>query len=137
MDNLKSALLLFGKAETSACLASVVDFGITILLAEVFNVWYAYATFVGAISGGVANCCINYRWVFHPDGLKKRWVACRYLLVWLVSIVLNTSGTYLLTEATGINFIIVKTLVACLVATLWNYQMQRTYVFHYKKEKHK
>lgn len=135
MGNLKRALLTFGKAETSACFASVVDFGVTILLAEVVHVWYAYATFVGAVSGGVVNCCINYKWVFCPEGLTKRGVAFRYLVVWGGSIFFNTSGTYLLTEWTGANFIIMKTLVACVVATLWNYQMQRVYVFQTRKKR--
>ena len=135
MGNLKRALLTFGKAETSACLASVVDFGVTILLAEVVHVWYAYATFVGAVSGGVVNCCINYKWVFCPEGLTKRGVAFRYLVGWGGSICFNTSGTYLLTEWTGANFIIMKTLVACVVATLWNYQMQRVYVFQTRKKR--
>ena len=39
-------------------------------------------------------------------------------------------GTYQLTQATGIDFIIVKAVVAVLVAVLWNYQMQRVFVFH-------
>ena len=60
-------------------------------------------------------------------------MALRYLAVWIGSIALNTTGTYLLTELTGINYIISKIVVACLVATLWNYQMQRVYVFQSKR----
>lgn len=59
----------------------------------------------------------------------------RYLLVWGISILLNTVGTCQLTEALRIDFIIVKAVVAVLVAVLWNYQMQRVFVFHANKNK--
>lgn len=130
MTGLRHAILTFCKAETSAMVASAADFGLTVLLAEVAGVWYAYATLMGALAGGIINCCVNYRWVFSATGLSKGGVALRYMAVWIASIALNTMGTYLLTELTGINYIISKTVVACLVATLWNYQMQRVYVFH-------
>ena len=133
MAGLRHSILTFCKAETSAMVASVADFGLTVLLTEVVGVWYAYAILMGAVTGAVINCCVNYRWVFSAAGLSKCGVALRYLAVWIGSIALNTTGTYLLTELTGINYIISKIVVACLVATLWNYQMQRVYVFQSKR----
>jgi putative flippase GtrA len=136
MDNIKQTLWTFSKAQCSAWIASAVDFGITIFLAEVCGLWYPYATFVGALSGGITNCIINYRWVFHAIGMKKKYVALRYFFVWTISIAINTLGTYFLTEITGVDFIIVKAGVAIAVAICWNYQMQRLFVFHHhKKEK--
>lgn len=57
----------------------------------------------------------------------------RYIFVWAVSIALNTFGTFSLTELTNTNYIISKAIVAVLVAVFWNYQMQRSFVFHYKQ----
>ena len=42
---------------------------------------------------------------------------------------LNTLGTLVLTELTGFSFIIVKAIIAVIVAVVWNYQMQRLFVF--------
>lgn len=133
MGSLRLHILMFAKAQCSAWVASSIDFGITLILAKIVGIWYAYATFIGAISGGMTNCVINYQWVFHAFGMKKKYVAVRYVFVWAVSIMLNTYGTYRLTEATGISFIIVKALVAVLVAVFWNYQMQSHFVFHITK----
>ena len=58
----------------------------------------------------------------------------RYFLVWTGSILLNTLGTFLLTELSGVYFIIVKAVVAVAVAVLWNYQMQRIFVFKKRYE---
>jgi len=135
MDNIKQALWTFSKAQCSAWIASVVDFGITIFLGKTCALWYPYATFVGALSGGITNCMINYRWVFHTIGMKKKSVALRYFFVWTISIAINTLGTYFLTEITGVDFIIIKAGVAVAVAVCWNYQMQRVFVFRrHKKE---
>lgn len=137
MGNLKNNAIKFGKAQCSAWVASAVDFSITILLAQFCGIWYAYATFIGAVSGGITNCAINYRWVFHAFGMKKKYVAIRYAIVWCGSILLNTYGTYWLTEVTRQHFIISKVIVAILVAVLWNYELQCHFVFPAKKRTQK
>ena len=135
MGNMRNAVTTFCKAQFSAWIATCVDFSVSLVLARVCGLWYAYATFLGAVSGGVTNCFINYRWVFHALGMKKKYVALRYLLVWIGSIALNTYGTYALTEASGMNFVLSKAIVAVAVAVIWNYQMQRVFVFHANRQK--
>lgn len=137
------AFWVFLKAQLSAQFASVVDFLVTILLVKLFEVFYLYATFTGSVVGGMVNCIINYRWVFHADECKKAHVAFKYLFVWGGSILLNTWGTFALTEwltdMTWINcllgyyvddvFILSKIVVAVLVAFFWNYHLQRVFVY--------
>lgn len=122
-------LLVFAKAQASAQLATLVDYGLSLLLAEVFGVYYVVATVIGAFTGGLVNCIVNYRWVFGADGQKKKYVAAKYLMVWIGSILLNTLGTYLLTEYSGQHFIITRAIVSIGVAVLWNYQLQRLFVY--------
>ncbi|EJW97105.1 membrane protein containing GtrA-like protein domain protein [gut metagenome] len=133
----------FLKAQLSAQLASLADFVVTILLVKLLAVYYLYATFLGSVIGGIVNCVINYKWVFHADDCKKKYVAFKYVFVWGGSILLNTWGTFALTEwlsgqlfiqnLLGIYvqnlFIISKVLVALLVAVFWNYQLQRRFVY--------
>ena len=54
-------------------------------------------TAIGAATGGVINCCINYKWTFQPEGCSKRHVAIKYALVWLGSLLLNSFGTAFVT----------------------------------------
>lgn len=139
------------KALCTAQLATVVDFVLTVLLASVAGIYYVVATSVGAVAGGVTNCMMNYRWVF-PGSNRSKWqIAARYFLVWSTSIALNVLGTYLLTENlrgrswvlslmgmhTDYLYVLSKVLVAVLVALLWNYQMQRHYVYSPKEIKQK
>ena len=129
MDSLKHQILTFCKAQLSAQVASVFDFTVSLFMAEVVGTWYVYSTFIGALSGGVLNCIINYRWVFNAIGLKKSYVAIKYFMVWTGSILLNTGGTYLLTELSKSYFAISKLVVAVLVGLLWNYTLQKFFVY--------
>ena len=134
---------VFIKAQLSAQVASLVDLLTTIFLVKFFSVFYLYATFTGSVVGGIVNCAINYQWVFHAEDCKKTHVAVKYLFVWGGSIMLNTWGTFALTEwLTGMNwvngllgyyvdnvFILSKIIVAVLVAFFWNYYLQRAFVY--------
>lgn len=137
------SMVLFLKAQLSAQVASLVDFVVTVLLVKFFALFYLYATFIGSVVGGMVNCAINYCWVFRQHQCRKGYIAAKYTFVWIVSIALNTWGTYFLTEwltrIRWINrllsvyvddlFIFSKIVVAVLVALLWNYQMQRLFVY--------
>ena len=119
----------FVKAQLSAQVATLVDFLVSLLLAEVLGMYYVVASFLGALIGGLVNCGVNYRWVFNAEGLKKKYVVLKYFAVWTGSILLNTLGTYSLTELSGQYFLIAKALVAVCAAVLWNYQLQRLFVY--------
>ena len=127
--DLKKNIILFVKAQGSALVGTIVDFLITIVLAECLQMHYLHATMVGAFCGGVTNCIINYRYVFEDAHQKKRHVALKYFIVWVGSILLNSYGTYLLTELTHFNFLYPKLLISVIVAVLWNYQLQRFFVY--------
>ena len=129
MGRLTKEMLTFGKAETSAIVASAVDFSLSFFLVQAVGTWYALASFFGALAGGIINCYVNYRWVFDKQEQRKPYLVLKYFVVWSISILLNTSGTWFFTELSGVNFIIIKAIVAVVVAILWNYQMQRIFVF--------
>ena len=138
--NQSGGILMFIRAQLSAQVATIADFLLSIALNQLFGVYYVYATFFGALTGGLINCTINYKWTFHTDDCRPAWVMFKYVLVWSGSIALNTFGTYLLTEmvvhnaeAFGIKetpaFIFSKIVVAVAVAVLWNYNLHRKFVF--------
>ena len=129
MGRLKHEAWTFCKAQLSAQVATLVDFIVSFLLAAVGGLWYVTASFLGALSGGMVNCAVNYRWVFRTPMLKKRYVVLKYLVVWMGSILLNTAGTHWLTEWTGQYFIFPKMVVAVAIALLWNYPLQRAFVY--------
>lgn len=139
----KGGIFMFIRAQFSSQIASIVDFLVTILLAKLFRIYYVYATFTGSICGGIVNCIINYKWTFRSKDCKKKHVIIKYLLVWGCSILLNTWGIYAMTEAIRRNlwvqetlkhytddiFVFSKVVVSLLVGFIWNYNMQRVFVY--------
>ena len=140
MGKIKQELITFAKAEFTASIASVVDFGLAFILSDLVGIYYGLANALGVMSGGVTNCCLNYRYVFGDSHRKKRSVAWRYFVIWGISWMLNSGGTILLTEAINysehinIHYMIPKCVVSFLVAVLVNYPGQRKFVF--KKQQH-
>lgn len=67
----KGGIFMFIRAQFSSQVASATDFFITILLANLWNIYYVYATFVGSICGGIVNCIINYKWTFKTKIVKN------------------------------------------------------------------
>jgi putative flippase GtrA len=139
----KGGIFTFLRAQLSSQLASITDFIVTIALVNIFQLFYVYATFIGSVCGGITNCVVNYRWTFKTMNVKKRYIAIRYLIVWGGSILLNTSGTYLMTELLkkipwlmeisdlffDNIFIVPKIVVSLLVGFVWNYNMHRLFVY--------
>lgn len=68
---------------------------------------------------------------------EKRNIAIRYIVVWGGSILLNTYGTYILTELSDQYFMFSKIIVSVIVAVFWNYQMQYRFVFNSKTNNNK
>lgn len=97
---------------------------------------------IGAIIGGVVNCAINYKFTFHAHGQNKIMVGIKFFICWLGNLLLNMYGTtfammplihwsfiktYGLSDDTV--FAIVTLVVAIIVSILWNFPVQRYFVF--------
>lgn len=138
----KKSLFMFLKASVSSQIASWIDMGLSfVLFAFVIDVAFI-AKAIGAATGGVVNCCINYKWTFQPKGCSKRAVAIKYALVWIGSLLLNSFGTdfvtSLLSQLTfladwGVTdngcFMAAQLAVSLVVSIFWNFQLQRYFVF--------
>lgn len=130
MGNIKKEILTLSKAELSSTVSSIVDFGLAIGLQEIGILPYQWSNMLGVISGGLTNCCINYRYVFKTTSRTKVGVAWRYLLVWLGSMSFNGIGTNIVTAEMGSQwFIPVKCAIAIIVAIFFNYPLQHKFVF--------
>lgn len=139
----KGGIWMFIRALFSSQLSSVTDFLVTILFVKIFSIYYVYATVTGAVCGGIVNYFINYTWTFKTKDGKKSYIIIKYLSIWIGSILLNTWGTYLVTESLAKLpwireilshyfddlFLLSKITVSLLVGFLWNYNMQRVFVY--------
>ena len=94
----RHSLFMFLRAQLSAQFATLADFILTYVCFEWLGIYYVMATSIGAITGGIINCVINYKWAFATKDCQFKWVFFKYILVWIGSFILNVGGVYLLVE---------------------------------------
>jgi putative flippase GtrA len=128
-------MITFTKAQLASLLATGVDFLVTFLLLRWAGLPSAAASgrvtlygVTGTICGGITHFAISRHWVFNAR--EGKWAAQlnRYILVWLGNLALNASGLYLLSRA-GCPPMLAKVLTATTIAVVYNYTLQRLWVF--------
>lgn len=119
----------FLRAQSSAAIATALDFTVFLILFKVLGVYYVWATAIGATCGAICNFLINRYWAFRSSKERIELQALRYLLVSLGSLILNTWGLYMITEWSGMDPFYGKIIVSILVAWCFNYTLHRFWVF--------
>lgn len=141
-------IFTFLRSSISSQIASWIDMGTSF----VFFAWVFFAlddfmrsmlsVAVGAVCGGVVNCCINYRFTFHAQGQSVKSVAVKYAMVWIGSLLLNMYGTTLFGSLlAGWRFLLdmgftsdgifatSRLFVSLVVSLAWNFVLQRNFVY--------
>lgn len=62
----------------------------------------------------------------HSVAVKQAW---KYTLVWIGNLLLNAGGVYVFACHAGLHYAISKVVVSLLVALLYNYPLQKNFVF--------
>ena len=130
------------KATATSQVSAWTDFIVSLVLFEFTPLGPLYSKAIGATTGGVVNCFLNYKWTFRGNEVSKRMVAIKYALVWVDSLLLNSYGTefvhYLFANwqwllSIGFKdagcFMAAQLLVSFIVSVFWNILLQRYFVF--------
>lgn len=141
-------LFSFLRSGVAGFVTTVTDLGLRILFYSVILMavpeFYRsnISVAIGAVTGGIINCIINYRFTFHATGQNITLVAIKFVLVRIICILLNMYGTTLIAEylyqwpfladkgVTNDDIFAATTFaVAMTVNIFWNFLMQRYFVF--------
>jgi len=126
-------IIIFGKAQVSAMMGGVVDYLIMIFFTEVFHVHYTISIAIGGIIGAVVNFTLNKTWSFRSRNLKYKSSTkvqmFKFILVVLNSIVMKSSGTYFITTFLHLDYKISRIMVDLFVSIVFNYSLQKYWVF--------
>jgi putative flippase GtrA len=123
----------FFKAQATSLISTLVDFSLTFFLVEICHQYYLLAVAAGAMAGAIVNFSINRFWSFQATDNSIQNQSYKYVLVWTGSLLLNMSGTYLLTNFLSMNYLYSKIITAICVGLGFNYTLQKYYVFAAKK----
>ena len=110
--------------------ATAVDFGVMIGAVSGLGLSTDLGTAIGAVCGGVTNFSMGRSWIFRGQSGHLGRQALRYALVSAASAAWNTLGEHFMTTAAHQPYVFARALVAIAVSLLWNFPMQRHFVFH-------
>ena len=129
-------MITFTKAQLASLVATGVDFLVTFLLLRWAGLPSASSSgrvtvygVTGTLCGGVTHFLISRHWVFNAREGKWTSQMNRYVLVWIGNLALNAAGLYLLSRA-GFAPMLAKVITATTVAILYNYTLQKRFVFN-------
>jgi putative flippase GtrA len=120
----------FIKFQFTALIATAVDFIVTIILKEKLNIHYSWAVAGGATTGAITAFTINRQWVFKSLSEHPVTQGFRYFLVATGSVILNTMGTYFITESFHAPYLVSKALVALVIGFTYSYYFSKRFVFY-------
>ncbi|HRZ41642.1 MAG TPA: GtrA family protein [Bacteroidales bacterium] len=126
-------LLIFGKAQISAFIGGMTDYGVMVFCTEVLGVHYSISVGIGGIIGALTNFLINKRWTFYAgaDAYRHSGISqfIRFCAVVANSILLKMLGTLFFTEMMHISYLISRLITDLFVSLVFNYTLQKRWVF--------
>ncbi len=116
----------------SSLVATGVDFSAMIASVELLRLSPVLGTVIGAALGGVTNFLMGRHFTFRSHQ-RVSGQAFRYALVSGTSLGLNALGEHLFVSFLPARYVLGRILVATTVNNVWNYPMQRFFVFAERK----
>ncbi len=120
----------FLRYNASAYSATFCDYLVFLLLrSDYVGIYYPIAKFIGSCVGATVAFILGRNWTFKNKDVVITKQSIRFAAVVVGSILLNTAGTFLVTEGLHINEKYSAIIVAIFVGACYNFPMQRYFVF--------
>jgi putative flippase GtrA len=119
----------FSRNTLVSLLTTALDFGVLVALVELAGVHYVLATWIGTLVGALSNFTLNRYWSFRATEAAAETQLARFIPVQAGASALQTGGVWLLTRFAGVTYVGSKLAAAILVYLLWNYPLNRLFVF--------
>lgn len=110
-------------------LAFIIDFGMLIILTEIFNVNYLISALVGFTLGLIVNYFLSIKWVFNQRNIRKRSVEfLLFTLIGMVGLALNELSIWFLTEVVMLYYMLSK-IITTVMVYMWNFFARKYLLF--------
>ncbi len=112
--------------------AFLVDYGVLVLLTEVFGMHYLLSATISFILGLVTNYLLSVVWVFNNRTLGNRWAEFTvFAIIGVIGLGLNALIMYVCTDKIGIHYMISK-IISTVIVFFWNFFARKVVLFKAK-----
>jgi putative flippase GtrA len=122
-------IFTFLKAQVSAFTGGVCDYAIMILVTTYGHIFYGYSIIISGTIGAIINFLINRYWTFNGTGVSSWSQLQKFIVVVAGSILLKSSGTWLLTTLLGLDYRISRICIDICISLGFNFTLQNYWVF--------
>ena len=119
----------FFKAQLSAFVGGLSDFGIYTFCYKVLSFSPAFSNVISGSLGAIVNFVINRYWSFNNTAAPLASSFGKFVVVVAGSILLKSGGIYLLDDIWHLHPLVSKVIVEIIVSLGFNYTLQRFWVF--------
>ncbi len=108
--------------------AFFIDYGLMVLLTEVFSVDYLLSATISFTVSVIFNYVASMRYVFrHKEGLSRKKEFTIFVVLSVIGLVINDACMWLLTDTLFIDYRISK-LVATFIVSVWNFVTRKVFL---------
>lgn len=112
--------------------AFLVDYGVLVLLTEVFGMHYLLSATISFILGLITNYLLSVVWVFNNRTLGNRWAEFAvFAIIGVIGLGLNALIMYVCTDKMGIHYMISK-IISTVIVFFWNFFARKVILFKAK-----
>ncbi|WP_343697890.1 GtrA family protein [Flavobacterium sp.] len=133
----KKSIFTFLQAQVAAFLGGITDYGLMILLTEVFKLHFTFSILISGTVGAIMNFSINRFWVFKNQcdySSRINSQLFKFAMVVLGSISLKSFGTFILHNLFQIDYRIGRLITDSFVSYGFNYPLIKYWVFRINKK---
>lgn len=125
---MKQLIAQFAKFGVVGVIAFVIDYGLMVLLTELFNVNYLISATISFTVSVIFNYVASMRYVFtHKEGLSRRREFIIFVVLSVIGLLINDALMWVGVDLFGISYLLVK-IFATVVVMVWNFITRKIFL---------
>lgn len=125
---MKQLIAQFAKFGVVGVIAFVIDYGLMVLLTELFNVNYLISATISFTVSVIFNYVASMRYVFtHKEELSRRREFVIFVVLSVIGLFINDALMWVGVDLFGISYLLVK-IFATAVVMVWNFVTRKIFL---------
>lgn len=125
---MKQLIAQFAKFGVVGVIAFIIDYGLMVLLTELFNVNYLISATISFTVSVIFNYVASMRYVFtHKEGISRRREFVIFVVLSVIGLLINDALMWVGVDLFGISYLLVK-IFATAVVMVWNFVTRKIFL---------